>query len=364
MARIFNLSFIVNGRLYIKYGLLFFLLVIFFGCKNSNQQLTLVWKDHRAIALQIPAAAVSDATHLKVVLPNSSKGIFGDFKSADGLITFTPLIPLSPGLSYTILQDEKVVGHVNVPQNTGEPAPQLIAVYPASDTLPENQLKLYLQFSKSMRTGQSLTYVCLLDKNKDTMRNVFLNLQPELWDTTGKVLTLWLDPGRIKRGLVLNRKLGNPLKKSESYQLVISQKWKDTHGLNLSKAFTKQFVVGDRDEQIPDINTWQLNIPKAGTTASLLINTHESLDHYLLQESVSIVGKSGEVINGGIGLNANDQVLTFTPIEPWKAQTYKLHVNARLEDLAGNNLNRVFDRDLTKDKQTNKAFFERGFEVK
>jgi hypothetical protein len=32
--------------------------------------------------------------------------------------------------------------------------------------------------------------------------------------------------------------------------------------------------------------------------------------------------------------------------------------------LAGNNLNRVFDRDITKSKSRTKSYYELGFEVK
>ncbi len=36
----------------------------------------------------------------------------------------------------------------------------------------------------------------------------------------------------------------------------------------------------------------------------------------------------------------------FTPEKPWETGLYKLQVESRLADLAGNNLNRLFDVDL------------------
>ena len=373
MARIYKLSFMKNARLYAKYSLVFFLLVIFGACKKHNKNITLVWKGHRATGILIPQYLIRDVSALgashsvKVIISGNkeSQGILGDFTLNDDQVLFEPLIPLSPGLSYAILQDNKLIGQIKVPLNTGEQAPQLITIYPEKDTVPENQLKFYFHFSKPMRTGQSLDHVYLLDAHKDTMRNVFLNLQPELWDTSGTVLTLWLDPGRIKRGLVLNKKLGNPLKKAERYQLVVSQEWKDNRGLKLAKNYTKQFVAGDRDEQSPDITNWQLNIPKAGTSSRLIIDTRENLDHYLLQESIRIVDANGAMIKGTSELSAKDRQWKFTPAGPWKAQTYKIKVAGKLEDLAGNNLNRVFDRDITKDKQSrDNAYYERGFEIR
>ena len=77
--------------------------------------------------------------------------------------------------------------------------------------MPENLLKIYLRFSHPMREGQSDKYISLIKNGKDTLPDVFLNLQPELWNEDRTVLTVWLDPGRIKRDLQPNLKLGNPL---------------------------------------------------------------------------------------------------------------------------------------------------------
>ncbi len=369
MERIYKFILIVNTRLCFRCGLVFFLLTLLAACKPHDQKITLVWKNDLATGIQIPEYLIRDPSALrekhsvKIVRNGSTQAILGDFTTDNDLVVFTPVIPLSPGLSYTVWQDNKPIGNVDVPHDKTA-APALVAIYPQTDTLPENTLKLYFSFSKPMRSGQSLNYVCLLDKNKDTMRNVFLNLQPELWDTTSKVLTLWLDPGRIKRGLVLNKALGNPLKKAESYTLVVSQQWKDTHGISLAKNYTKHFVAGAHDGKQPNIDTWQLSTPKPGSKQPLLINTSESLDHYLLQECITVLDSRGSAVKGTIALSNNDKLWTFTPASPWSAQAYKLSVKATLEDLAGNNLNRVFDRDLTKDKQTNQDCFTRVFTVK
>jgi hypothetical protein len=274
------------------------------------------------------------------------------------------LIPLTPGLSYHILENNQLIGQVIVPLNPNEKAPELVAIYPLLDTLPENLLKLYVHFSKPMRSGESLQFIHLLDKKQDTLRNVFLNLQPELWDTSSTVLTLWLDPGRIKRGLTLNRALGNPLKMNETYHLVVSADWKGQNGLNLTQTYRKTFVAGKRDELAPDLKQWELQVPKTSTTAPLGIKIRETLDHYLLLESIDIVDQNNSLVKGEIRLGKKDDQVVFFPVKPWKAQRYRLQVDARLEDLAGNNLNRVFDRDITKSKSRAKSYYELGFELK
>jgi len=373
MAKIYKLRFIKNTRLYAKYSLVFFLLFLSIACKKrDNKNIALIWQNGRATGIQIPQSFIRDVSKLRVehsvkIIVSGTRdkqAVLGNFTLKDDLILFESLIPLLPGLSYDILQDNKLIGHLQVPFDKDEKGPKIIAIYPEADTVPENLLKIYFHFSKPMLTGHAIDHIYILDAHKDTMRNVFLDLQPELWDTSKTTLTLWLDPGRIKRGLVLNKELGNPLKKSERYQLVVSRQWKDNRGLNLSKIYTKQFTAGARDEQAPDMNNWQLTIPKAGSNAPLIIDTKEPLDHYLLQESIQITTNSGVPIKGTSEVSANDHLWKFTPAEPWKAQTYKVKTNSRLEDLAGNNLNRVFDRDITKDKQSrNNAYYERSFAV-
>lgn len=352
-------------------GLAFFFLLALSACQKQEKSIELLWKDQRATGISIPgqliqnfSAAATDPS-IKVVLANGNKrAILGKFSADNSALLFEPLIPLTPGLTYHILDKNELIGQVLVPFNKNEKAPELLAIYPQLDTLPENLLKFYIRFSEPMRTGESLQFIHLLGEKEDTLRNVFLNLQPELWDTSSSVLTLWLDPGRIKRGLTLNRALGNPLKMNETYDLVISSTWKGQNGLKLAQAYRKTFVAGKHDDQAPDLKQWQLQVPRASTTTPLVIKTGETLDHYLLSESVGVVDQNNSLIKGKISLDKKDQQVLFVPAQPWKAQLYRLQVDARLEDLSGNNLNRVFDRDITKSKNRNKSYYELEFEVK
>ena len=140
--------------------------------------------------------------------------------------------------------------------------------------------------------------------------------------------------------------------------------WKGQNGLKLAKAYRKTFVAGKRDEQAPNIQQWQLQLPKVGTTTALRINLQDPLDHYLLSESIGIVDQNNSPVKGEIRLSKKDDQVVFFPAVPWKAQRYRIQVDARLEDLAGNNLNRVFDRDISKSKSRNKSYYELEFEVK
>lgn len=351
------------------YSLVFFLLTVLSACDKHHDKIALVWdKDNHATGIFIPSyllnvePGIPIEESLKVALTNSNQNILGNLSEDGDAILFTPVIPLSPGLTYKIIQAGKFIGEIKVPISNSKDSPRVVAIYPQGDTLPENNLKLYLEFSHPMLTGNAIDHITLLD-GKDTLRDVFLDLQPELWDTTGKVLTLWLDPGRIKRGLVLNRERGNPLKKGDKYQLIISSKWKDTRGANLQE-YTKEFVAGAWDDQQPDINKWQLSPPVSKTFKPLIIRLNEHLDHYLLQELITVLNARGIPVQGTCSVGNNDSIWKFTPSQPWLAGKYTMRVNARLEDLAGNNLNKVFDRDVTKSVKYDNEYYQRVFEIK
>jgi len=321
----------------------------------------------QAVGLRIPAAMLPENTgsglEVRLLVQGNKAPVLGTYEAEGNDLVFRPLVPLTAGLNYAVWQNGKKVGSVTVPVGFKQLKPELTAIYPNNDTLPENLLKMYFHFSKTMRQGQCLDYIKLVNSKGDTLNNTFLNLQPELWDTTGTTLTLWLDPGRIKRDLQPNVKLGNPLKNGERYTLLVSNQWKDVHGDPLKEPEEKHFVAGPRDDVAPNIAQWQLTVPKANSTQALIINAGGTLDHYLLAESISLLSKNGEVVNGKVWIDPNDKVYQFTPLQAWPPGNYTLQVNARLEDLAGNNLNKLFDRDITREVKRDAKVYERRFTV-
>src|SRR5688500_13348437 len=115
-----------------------------------------------------------------------------------------------------------------------------------------------------MQEGKALEHIALIKNNQDTVDKVFLNLQPELWNKDRTMLTLWLDPGRIKRDLQPNKMMGEPLQLASNYQLVIGQDWRDVDGLSLKQVYHKNFMVAQRDTLSPNPDLWKIQVPKAG----------------------------------------------------------------------------------------------------
>ena len=342
-----------------------FLISFFIACSVQNKKISLRWQNNKAIAIEIPASLLKEhddlQNRLKVQLiqPGERSGILGELKSENNLIIFEPIVPFTKGLRYEVLIDNNLIAEIEIPKGESI-TPELMGIYPSQDTVPENLLKMYFQFSQPMVEGKSLTFMTVLN-NKDTLQGIFLDLQPELWNSDGTMLTLWLDPGRIKRDLIPNRERGNPLNAGENYTLIISREWKSKEGTALHASVSKTFVATARDEESPQPNRWNVITPSSGTTNDLKIDLKESLDYSLLMETIQIVDAKQKQVNGTIQLSNEEQIIEFTPDAPWQAGKYTLLIEPRLEDLSGNNLNRPFDRDLTKPKEEDQKIFKRAF---
>ena len=78
-----------------------------------------------------------------------------------------------------------------------------------------------------------------------------------------------------------------------------------------------------------------------------MIRFDRPLDHALLQRCLTVVDHDGRTVVGAASVPAGERSWTFTPAEPWPPVEHRLVVDTTLEDLAGNSVARVFDRDLT-----------------
>ena len=340
--------------------------------KEKSTALEILWEDERATGVivpstyttNVPADSISNSLHVYLSGVESRTAILGDYQSTDDAIIFKPLIPFTSGLSYEVSVAGEVIGKIRIPVPGNENLPALTGIFPSQDTLPENLLKFYIRFSRPMREGQSLKYITLLKNGVDTVYGTFLDLQPELWNKDYTILTLWLDPGRIKRDLQPNQRLGVPLEPSTSYVLIVNSGWPDTRGALIKENFRKEFFVGARDSIRPDLKIWTLKPPRGDTSDPLIIMLNESLDGVLLNETLQVLYSDGSLLKVKIEVGREERLVEITPESPWRKGSYILQSEGRLEDLAGNNLNRLFDRDITTDKdEMAREFFTRSFDV-
>jgi len=341
----------------------------FMGCsgKNDTGSLSVQWKDGKAVALIVPQKFLSSVPQdsipemLHINLATSDHRMIGEYVIHDDKVVFKPVIAFTRGLTYDVFVRDQLIGEIRIPVDHSIAPPEVVAIYPALDTVPENLLKFYISFSKPMQEGNVLQHIHLIKDSRDTMTSVFLDL--ELWNNERTMLTLWLNPGRIKRDLQPNKLLGAPLEKGSHYQLAISKYWQDAEGILLKQNVTRKFFTGPRDSISPDEDLWTIEVPNPGTKEQLKINFNEPLDHVLAENTILITDANNNEVKGKLSINDDGTILHFLPDIEWKRSIYNLQIESRLEDLAGNNLDRLFDNDLTHKRFPEKDH-KRQFEIR
>lgn len=156
------------------------------------------------------------------------------------------------------------------------------------------------------------------------------------------------DHGRIKRGLRANVEAGAPLQTGRRYRLTIDSQWRDGEGNPLREPFEKAFRVIEADRTSPDPHAWRLHTPAAGTSELLRIDLNEPLDRALLEDMLIVLDENAENVAGQIEIAAAETQWLFRPRQSWRAGHYTVLVNTKLEDRAGNNLQRLFDEDVSR----------------
>ncbi|KAB8330818.1 hypothetical protein SD80_029695 [Scytonema tolypothrichoides VB-61278] len=294
--------------------------------------------------------------------------MYGNYTVNQKGVVFYPRYPLQEGQCYTaifrlgrlqtllsnqiqMITDEQVTAVITnefcIPKLDIPPA-QIVRVYPSSDHLPENLLRFYLYFSSEMRRGSALQHIHLFDSHEQEIDSVFLDTGEELWDSTATRLTLLFDPGRVKKGLKAHVNMGRALTVGETYRLVIDRNWLDAQGRPLQSSFLKQFTVVFEDIIPPAIENWTVIAPKADTQEPLLISFPKPLDHVSLVTLNHVEDDDSNRVKGTVDLLNDEKIWTFTPTRPWMPGLYTLFVDPRLEDIAGNNLNGLFDKPIGK----------------
>lgn len=212
---------------------------MFFLASYVISQPAITWEQGKAISISFNDLNNPSEEGLKVVLKSGHLPLFGTWVDSGTSWTFRPVVAFTQGMTYQVLKFEEVVHEFRI-DHQEFPKTEIINIYPGLDTVPENLLKIYLRFSQPMGEQLSEGFITVVNNQGDTIEKVFLPLQPELWNETHDLLTLWLDPGRIKRDLGPHQWLGSPLRKNQVYQILISSAWKDQNGNQLVHSFEKK----------------------------------------------------------------------------------------------------------------------------
>ena len=302
-----------------------------------------------ARVLVVYAEPAAGAVSGKTALPPMA----GSWRIANGRVRFEPQFPLVHGVRYRAEfragRETPVTSFFELPaRKTGVPT-EVVRVFPSSDVLPENQLKFYVQFSAPMSRGGTYEHVHIRDADGRVIDLPFLELDEELWDPAMTRLTLLIDPGRIKRGVKPLEDIGPVFEQDRSYSLTLEKSCRDAFGRPLRQTFEKKFRIGAADRTPPDPRRWKIEAPKSATREPLVVEFDEPMDHALALRLIRVATGAGEKaeLGGEATLARDEHEWRFVPAAPWKRGRYGVTVATTIEDLAGNNIGKTFDVDLS-----------------
>lgn len=335
--------------------MVFFCFAFLLNCNSNNNtkiKVTVAYKEHKAVAVHFNGI---DDTYAVYLNEHSKTAVLGNFSFEKEMVNFTPLVPFTPGETYHLYKDTLLVSSFHIKQNSSA-RPELITIYPTRDTVPENLLKMYFVFSEPMQeVGDPLDYITIQNTGDQKEESIFLHLEAELWNKEHTQLTLWLDPGRIKTDLIPNKEKGLPIIKGNTYDIQIDSNWRAANGQTLKETYRKHLYVSSRDTHSPLVSEWEIEIPKANTLDALTIDFKESLDAILVAETIHFFNADSTGVYGEIDLQLNEKGILFYPENPWVKGKFTIQVASKLEDLSGNNLNHLFDRNLQTSDSGSKA---------
>ncbi len=274
--------------------------------------------------------------------------------SLEDAARFIPSFPLDPGREYEVvfepsklarapaLRVPSVRAVLSLPQVAQASSTIVTAVYPSGDIIPENQLRMYLQFSGPMGQGSGREHIAILDSNGQELVDAMLPLDTELWNGERTRYTVLFDPGRVKREILPNREMGRALRRGDAITLVVSKDWPDGRGQPLKSDYRKNFRVGPAIERPLDAADWRIATAAAATRGPLSITFPAALDRALLERGLS-VARAGETVAGEWRIEAGETRSLFVPKEPWQPGEHAIVVLPILEDVSGNRIGRAFE---------------------
>jgi hypothetical protein len=262
-------------------------------------------------------------------------------------VCFVPRFAPVEGTTYAVLVNGVEEARLERVRPAMTPSTEVLTIYPTAPEVPRNLLRFYVRFSAPMSDASALDHIALVENSGKPLVAAILPLEYELWDPDRTRLTVLLDPARIKRGLVSHRELGYPLQPGTTFQLVVDAGVRDANGQPLKSSANRTYVVGADERRHVDPGAWALTVPEANTRVPVEAAFGRPLDHGLLGRCLRIVDAAGRRVDGVAEIGSHERSWRFHPTRPWAAAEHALVVDAVLEDLAGNSVHRVFDRDLT-----------------
>jgi hypothetical protein len=270
-------------------------------------------------------------------------------------LCFVPRFAFLDGTAYTVTVEGAPAATLVRARPDRMATTEVADIRPTAAEVPCNLLRLYVWFSAPMSEGSAARHVRLLDEAGEVMVGALLPAEQELWDADRRRLTVLLDPARIKRGLVAHRQAGYPLRSGATFRVEIEEGFRDALGVPLRTRGERRYDVGADERRRVQPEGWNLSVPRRSTVEPLEVAFDRPLDHALLMRCLRVVSPDGRLVEGRTEVGPEERSWRVAPAQPWASGPHLLVVDPILEDLAGNSVSRVFDRDLNRSEDEPRA---------
>lgn len=298
--------------------------------------------------------------------------LLGEYSTEKNELLFQPRFALRPDLEYEVTVDQRLIQstrNVTVTfvscQKPSATVGKVDHIYPTAAELPENVLKFYIHFSEPMSRGDAYRHIHLFEGAREIVEP-FLELGEELWNESQTRFTLFVHPGRIKRGVKPREDQGPPLVDGHEYSLKIDRDWLTAARKPLGESFEKRFkvIAADESQLRPDL--WKIFAPKSSGIGTVELEFNESLDYAMLQRVILVRNSVGQLLEGRVVVSQQERRWSFAPKEAWQRGSFQLEVATNLEDLCGNSIAKAFEVEMKTDAVGNDAakFIAIEFDVK
>lgn len=213
----------------------------------------------------------------------------------------------------------------------GQAESRVVLVQPSAAEVPANLLRLSIVFAAPI-DGPVLPRIALRRADGGSLHEPFL--QQELWSPDGKILTLLLNPGRVKTGLVAREQWGPILRQGDEVILTL-----DGHPI-------KRWHVDPVDANGPVASAWKITAVRPASRQPLVVTLDGPIDGREA-DYLAVVTADDRLMEGHARLRDGEATWTFTPDEAWKAGEYRIVVRGTLEDPSGNRLDGHFETPMS-----------------
>lgn len=271
--------------------------------------------------------------------------VAGRYVREGDTLRFTPVVPFSPGERYRIELHEAGaelrVQTLEIPAEAPS-VPAVAAVFPSVARVPANQLKFTARFATPMHVRRDgMGPWGLVDVGTGERVPAAFREQP-LWNLDRNAVTLLVHPGRVKRDIPFADGLGAVLVEGRTYEIRVGPGVESASGGQLPSGVVKRFTVGPADHERPRPEDWTVEAPRA-PGAPVVLRFDEPMDQATTVAAFAVTGEHGSTVAGQFALREAERELAFQPDSSWLPGSYTLAIVDRVEDLAGNTPDRLFD---------------------